>query len=1526
MEKTVLTRNPGNYCFGLVCGLTLFLFALFVLPELYAQAVPRVMTPVQNQAGETVILLDFWGTDDDEWGFGYTSSWNFSQQEQDSIVEAAQYWVNILKPTGQMPVVKDLITGETVIDPATGQPMRQPVIIRIGNNNDADMAGNAFAASNGFVLSGNSSTFDSNYTVAKPQGLIADSFYIEGDENNPHAIIGIGTGWNTAQIAYDQSGRVAQDLSPVVIHEIGHALGISCDADVEIDIFQNTYFYTISEQLTRWASRMRDANGRLAQPGLIVGHPGEYEDASLFFDIGDTNAYHQKGEVVPSPTFVGQQTLELWYGKPLDKLTNAERNVGIPVAGLVAILGGGRYGEDTTIWDYNGVLSHLDTTNTLMTHQFYRNYNGLIEIELAAMQDIGYTIERRDLFGKSYYQDGNGTQVRNTTSFSKWNYQSGSYAGTPNQNSFAIGTHLFAKNLNILQIGDILADGPGSAGIRIDGSNNKVNVDRDTVIITGGTNGIGVLAAYGKEHNIIHQGYIKADGLGGKGISINFGLPTIDQIGEVVGMNRGSYYYVTPESVEGFASPVETGYWEELNGALVNNLDITGTIIADKTHSSAIYGFTNPNPDDDDTGAGDAGTDDADTGGVAPPAPGEPDLMGRYWLQSKEFHLGAAVYIDQTAHLANLNIMNGAKIEGDILSFWDYDADNTPFDADPSKMIYRGKIDTPTKLTFGLKAAADGSATQTVDPNFRFTYSGNINYFRYELYPNIVTEWDPATNTYIPYQPLIDEEDPFGDDTFWEFLTWDDGFFFTDGKYLTIERDYVNNKVYAGFSTPGVIDMRFAAGTTEFIANRAYVNNLTVDNGATLVLTSDSSTGIYREPEIHVATSWQWDDEDYNNWKTERLQRQMTNNGRIAGDGAFFVGGLTPFGANLDPMTLERVETIYVGRFNNNGTLSPGAKNGAEIGKISIHGDLQLSQSSIYEATVGRTLLTDNLGNPVDRDGNRILSNGNVVNADGTVIRKNQLPIYIDSSDVISVYTSVRQNGWESNDNLNSIAHDPDKVYPQDLIVGGNVILGGTLKVNVTADSVLTKTPIKFNIIEIILPSAAVSDNNNVPTIAGQFDKIISNTAFLTILPDLEIKRAGDTIYGSLLVSRNTDYFKQFAKTSNEAAAANVLDNSLLGFDLANPANKASDLRDIYRQMGAHIRANSVFINLWTPSELVFNRIGWGNGQMSTGDRGRVNWDRIKGRNQRMLGQEPGCRNRTGSLWGDYFNATFNADADVDGNSSPYNITRNGFMIGGEKNLTPYSAIGGIASYADSNLRQSGDKIDSDDYVLGAYFVCAPFNEFEVKSYLGLGFQEYAMNRYVRNENIYASSDGIRGINDRYYSETQGSTLNLAFEFARPLMLHQTFILRPTLGFDFQWLWQDGFQDKDFSQIDANYGSYRYALRYDRMKFNRSLMRLGFSSETTGVRGGIRMRTFYVSNLANNGTPSSTVSFIGDGQQFTVSGVAVGKNFLNLGVGANLWFDGEKTGSLFVDYDANLYTGKPKADAHTFSIGVLQNF
>jgi uncharacterized protein with beta-barrel porin domain len=1510
-----------------VCGFMLVFVCLLcsILPAQQAQV------NVQNKDNETVFQLDFYGQ-----GEGSTN--NFSQAQINAIREAAQYWVDILKAHGTMPFMLDAAgnkipnlnnNGDPILD-AAGNPtyQRQPVIFELYYDNT--IIGNANAGTNGYVTSNSD-----GYNLALPQALLTDGVYV-APVNGGHATINVGSGWNARSGNQSQSGRVLNDLTPVLIHEMGHALGIASSVWYDEDTSVETIKWAFPDILSRYDTRLRDNNGNSAsvrpgQPGKEVGYDdtANHQNANTIFDMGDPLTPYLQGN--PShPTFVGKNTLELWYGKSVDQLTDFEKNNGIPITGYTYDLGW-NYPFLPFQWQYNpgGTLSHIDTTNSLMSWQEYRNYPGFIEIELAVMQDIGYTVDRRDFFGKSFYVNGDGTPFYNSATFGYWDSVLQSYdMSRPNISSYALGAHLFAKDLNVIQTGSIWANGPGSAGIRIDGSNNKLTLARGTNVFADGLNGIGILAAYGKDHSIILQegSAVHATGKNGIGVSFNFGK-------DLFGSDRGSYYYTAvPVATDPATGLLYSDYQllEELNGSLVKSFDVSGSITGARPHEIITLATTWP-------------------------------VSQAYGQTNREFVLGSSIYIDATAQVDKINFMNGASVNGPILSYRTQN-NNLYFQA-------AGLSDLVTDITFGYKADSSGAATTQVDNNFKFTLKDNINYYRYEVIPRIhyldpqrvsngVVNIPVGTAQGTGFYPSVGIEDEDGNisdddqgywvspsynlfdenDTFWEFVIWDDGFMGSD--YARIVRPG-DGKVYADIVTPGLetTTLHFVGGTTEFQGNSAYVRDLTIDAGATLTLTPAIPTDVHSTVEIDgesylvspIARSVKIPDINvFANFHPQALPDvnpingtytvlphpnppTIDNFGRISGEGVFRLGQRRySWDGNMQELygLIGRESYYWDGILNNEGVIAPGAKDGEEIGIINVVGDLAFGKNSVYEVTVGGATLVERYTSAITQDGKYIDEQGNIYDATIGQVRG----FNVDPNNELNANPN-------SNPNISasqlSIYHNP--IYGTDndlLVVSNNTTMDGTLKITFLPDKVFENQTTTHTIIQ----SGTFTQGSN-------FKHIDYETGFLYV-SDVFINPY-NSHEAQFTVIRDLNYFKDRAKTSNEKSVAAAIDVSLyerpdIAFSLSDAANSAEDLRDMYRQMGAAIRANSALINLWNPSEVLFNRIGYGNGSMSTGNRGKVDWNRMTGRTSRMLGQTP-AHKRTGNLWGDFTQTYFNAESD--GNADSYNISRSGFMVGGEWNLTPYSVVGAIAAYSNSSMKQTSDKVKSDDYILGTYFVCAPFNEFEFKTYIGLGFQEYDMDRYVRNANIvYDSVTGAKGIFDHYVSDTKGNTLNLSLELARPLMLHPTFILRPTLGFDMQYLWQDSFVERDYSAFSDAYGSNRYGLRYNRMNFNRSVLRVGFSSETSGTRGGIRMRAFYNTVLDGGSIPESDVAFVGTSNTFRVRGVDLGKNFMSLGVGANYWLDGEKTSSFFLDYDANIYNTNKKVDAHTFSIGFLQNF
>jgi len=456
-------------------------------------------------------------------------------------------------------------------------------------------------------------------------GAVLQAFV--SDFARPNGTMGIGQmdwiyGLNSQ--LQEQSGV---SLETVAIHEVGHILGIS----------------TYENNWNRWI------------PGF-EGFPRDPITGNVIFDpIWDPNTYRA--------VFQGPEAMKV-YGD--DGVWE------------------GRYGvsREVLLRDWfvpflndpvNG-LSHFDVRNALMTHLSYRNYAGFIEVEMAALNDIGYNINLRQFFGRSFYVDNQTiTYTDGYFQHSGTNY----LVGTHNSASYGLGLHVFANDIDINVTGnDILIIGEGGTGIRSDGSDNIIRIDNGIKVHADGTRGTGLLVAYGSGTSIIHRGDLQATGNGGIAVRFDFGNNVMGEtwISDVdpdritgwtvdvmlIG-NQYSYFPNRVPTIPGF-NPAYLQWLEDnfgayyadagaaLGGPLVEQFDVTGTI---------------------------SGTD-------------------------------AAIWIADNAHVQTINFMNGADVTGNIISNYTY-------------------LNYNTLLTFGKRANTDGTALNTPDADvFTISVLGNI--------------------------------------------------------------------------------------------------------------------------------------------------------------------------------------------------------------------------------------------------------------------------------------------------------------------------------------------------------------------------------------------------------------------------------------------------------------------------------------------------------------------------------------------------------------------------------------------------------------------------------------------------------------------------------------------------------------------------------------------------------------------------------------------------------------------------------
>lgn len=424
-------------------------------------------------------------------------------------------------------------------------------------------------------------------------------------------------GWIYEPLTQQQQSERAVSLRAILYHEIAHALGIFCETKDENEAGNTNKKYVFSdwsERNNNFASHLVDQNGNSAAKGQEISSS---DGADVFFvenlAADKLSAASTAGRVY----FVGKNVSEVLggTGEKVKKFQNVD---GIPILG----------------WE-NGHpdFSHINLARGLMSHQDYRSYTALMEAELAIMQDIGYDIDRRNFFGRSIYSDGNGTDgnpFKNTQGYFARNAAGTAYElGKENTATLGVGLHVYGSNNNILQTtdaakgagsADLLACGTGGAGIRIDGVRNTITVDQGVTVSADGENGRGVLVAYGNNNKVVIDGTVTAAGAGGDGVRFDFGSNSLGGNAEY----RGSYLRYCRE-VDDKDGTIQDSY----------NIPLDDVIVRDSIADGDLNG-----------------------------------PMGSLEINGKLHGRDHAVYIAKNAFVDKIEVNNGARIAGDIVSDW----------------------------------------------------------------------------------------------------------------------------------------------------------------------------------------------------------------------------------------------------------------------------------------------------------------------------------------------------------------------------------------------------------------------------------------------------------------------------------------------------------------------------------------------------------------------------------------------------------------------------------------------------------------------------------------------------------------------------------------------------------------------------------------------------------------------------------------------------------------------------------------
>ncbi len=461
------------------------------------------------------------------------SDFTLNENERTAIVDGLSYWASILSYKA----------GN-----------QAPLDIALGTNGDYDDNASASSdhLSNGYTmlssaLKGNPPEGNPAWDGALALITIDHARFFDGE-------------WNTLPMPSFPENGEKSDLPSTLVHEMMHALGLISGIDYE----DTTSFPFNGNSL--WNNGLRDIYGHAAEDGMTITEKGsEYDDGTAFVTHGKT--YYS------GVYFTGKNVEEVLRGALLawPNDSTEDRVAGLPVNGWE-----NTWDEETGEIDYYfPEFSHIELQNSLMSHQGYRNWNILMEAELAVMQDCGLELDRRNFYGNSLYNDGliyinqNPYYARNAEGTG---WQEGQY----NPTTYGTGFHIYGSRNTIRQATDLLSSGKWGIGIRMDGSENTLTIDPGTRVHANGTGGNALVVAYGRNHHVINRGSLQA--LGNEGIAARFDFGS-NEMGDLL-ERRGSW--IRFGQVWGQDEWASYPLLDSPKGALVDSFDVTGSLAGSK--------------------------------------------------------------------------------------------------------------------------------------------------------------------------------------------------------------------------------------------------------------------------------------------------------------------------------------------------------------------------------------------------------------------------------------------------------------------------------------------------------------------------------------------------------------------------------------------------------------------------------------------------------------------------------------------------------------------------------------------------------------------------------------------------------------------------------------------------------------------------------------------------------------------------------------------------------------------------------
>ena len=270
----------------------------------------------------------------------------------------------------------------------------------------------------------------------------------------------------------------------------------------------------------------------------------------------------------------------------MDVVSGHDRRGGVDEDGNYVATG---YGIDKAVDLYGIPLTFtrlgrpvLMLRNTILSADQYKNYTLPVELEMALLSDLGYSLEPREFFGNSIYSFGT-PQYRITRyarrPYAFYDHMAGTYnVKRPSRMPLGTGVHIYGSYNDVVHDAIVSSIGEGSVGVRIDGSSNYYWQTPGSSIVTSGNDSTGIGFTYGRDNSAYISGYVGAMGRHGVGIKVDMGSNIYSDLIEY----RGSWARVrTLDYLHGQADAQEAAtvpLTDDINGPAVSDLIIDGVV------------------------------------------------------------------------------------------------------------------------------------------------------------------------------------------------------------------------------------------------------------------------------------------------------------------------------------------------------------------------------------------------------------------------------------------------------------------------------------------------------------------------------------------------------------------------------------------------------------------------------------------------------------------------------------------------------------------------------------------------------------------------------------------------------------------------------------------------------------------------------------------------------------------------------------------------------------------------------------